>query len=291
MGMFSIRPDYQSDGPGVSKNEPQKHRFFLFWDILFRKFTKLVNLNIIYFISLFTIIGMGPATAGMTYVLRNFSREEHAFVWLDFKDAALKNFKQSFIVSLINTIGFVVLICADYYYGRTYLTIDNPSIFHLLPFAVSMFATVIFFFMQFYLYIMIVTFDLTLKQLYKNALIFAFYGFPKNLIITIGIAISTLFIVDIQGMRVAIGEGTIPVYISYLGVILIFLIYFSLVGFITVFNAYPIIDKVMIAPYVNKKDDSNSDRVFSDERVDVKVDNSYMFDTPEDEGSDKNAEQ
>lgn len=290
MGLFSLRPDYISDGPGVSKNAPKKHGFFLFFEILFRKFFKLINLNFIYFLSLFTIIGIGPATAGMTYVLRNFSREEHAFVWLDFKDAAFKNFKQSFIVTLINFIGLAVLICSDFYYGSVYLNIENPSIFHLLPFAVSMFATVIFFFMQFYLYIMIVTFDLSLKQLYKNALIFAFYGFPRNLLITLGIALCSLFIIDIRGTQIAIGEGLVPVFVSSLGILLLITIFFSLTAYIAVFNAYQIIDKIMIKPYEKEeaaKKKNQTEKIFSDERIDVKIDNSYMLDIPK-EGSEKN---
>ncbi len=291
MGLFSLKPDYVSDGPGVSKNAPKKHRFFLFFEVLFNKFFKLINLNFIYFLSLFTIIGIGPATAGMTYVLRNFSREEHAFVWLDFKDAAFKNFKQSFIVALINFLGFGVLICSDFYYGSVYLKIDSPSLFHLLPFAVSMFATVIFLFMQYYLYIMIVTFDLNLKQLYKNALIFAFYGFPKNLITTLCIGLCSLFIIDIRGTTVAIGEGAVPVFISTLGILLLITIFFSLTAFIAVFNAYSIIDKVMIAPYAEEeaKKKKQTERIFSDERIDVRIDNSYMLDEVKDEGSEADA--
>ena len=39
-GMF----DPTREGPGVSKDGPQKKRFFLFFDIYFRKFTKILLL-------------------------------------------------------------------------------------------------------------------------------------------------------------------------------------------------------------------------------------------------------
>ena len=43
----------------------------------------------------------GPATAGVTYVTRNWARDEHAFIWADFKDAVKENWKQSLVISFI----------------------------------------------------------------------------------------------------------------------------------------------------------------------------------------------
>ena len=43
----------------------------------------------------------GPCTAGVAYVTRNWARDEHAFIWSDFKDAVKENWKQSIVVSLI----------------------------------------------------------------------------------------------------------------------------------------------------------------------------------------------
>ena len=54
------------------------------------------------------IFGMGPATAGITYIMRNFAREEHAWIWSDFKDTFKANFKQASAVYLINLVMLVV---------------------------------------------------------------------------------------------------------------------------------------------------------------------------------------
>lgn len=48
--------DYNTPGPGVSKDEPPKHGIALFWDILYRRFWKMVTLNAVYL--LFSIPGL-----------------------------------------------------------------------------------------------------------------------------------------------------------------------------------------------------------------------------------------
>jgi len=119
------------------------------------------------------LITVGPAQAGMTYILRNYSREEHAFIWGDFKEHALKNFKQSMIVGLINTV-FTVLVILDIYFYLNFRT-DNLLIVAASAFIIVAF--VIFMMMSMYIYPMMVTFDLTIKQLYKNAFLFAIMKF------------------------------------------------------------------------------------------------------------------
>lgn len=49
MGIFG--GGYMKEGPGVSKSDVQKKGFFLYWDIVFRKFTKFMALNAMYMIS------------------------------------------------------------------------------------------------------------------------------------------------------------------------------------------------------------------------------------------------
>ena len=43
-------------GKGISKDAPEKRRFFLFFEIFFEKFLKLVGLNFIYFVALLPLI-------------------------------------------------------------------------------------------------------------------------------------------------------------------------------------------------------------------------------------------
>ena len=48
MGLFG--GNYMKEGPGVDKNAPKKKGFFLFWDIIIRKFTKMLGVNILHFV-------------------------------------------------------------------------------------------------------------------------------------------------------------------------------------------------------------------------------------------------
>lgn len=109
------------------------------------------------------LITVGPAQAGMTYILRNYSREEHAFIWWDFKENARKNFKQGMIVGLINTV-VTVLVLFDIYFYISYRTenliITAASVLIIVAFLVFMM-------MSMYIYPMMVTFNLSIKQLYK----------------------------------------------------------------------------------------------------------------------------
>jgi uncharacterized membrane protein YesL len=231
MGFFSNM--YNKEGPGVDKEAPQKHRFFLFFELLFRKFWQLITLNLIYFLFCIPIVTIGPATAGFTYVLRNFSREEHSFVWMDFIDNFKKNWKQSFLVSIINLFAGIVISYSVFFYGTLN---SQKGGFYIVPFSLTLLISMIFIFINYYIYIMIVTFHLNLKQLYKNAFIFALAGLFRNFLTSIFILIIA-FIMYILVVSTPIGMLLIP------------LIALSLAGFIIVFNSYPLIKKLMIDPY------------------------------------------
>jgi len=287
MGLFGN--NWSTPGPGVSKNEPEKKRFFLFLDLLGRKFSKLIFLNLIYFITIlplafgiifsvgfhpqivsdgsliyenlgkyplfvFTgdIIGLilifislfitGPATCGFTYVLRNMQRQEHTWVWSDFIEHFTKNFKQGIIIGILDIVISILLYFAFHFYAYA-LPVINPQsalISSIGKYAV-VFIAFIFLSMHYYLYVMTVTFDLKIKDIIKNAAIFAFAKLPLNLFLTILIfvivAISILYI----------GPGVICAIVFTL----------SFIGFMVVFSTYPTIEKYMIIS--QKSNDENID--------------------------------
>lgn len=275
--------DYNSNGPGVSKHEPKKNAFFRFWDVYIRKFWRLIPLNIIFLLSCCTVVLAGPAMAGFSYVLRNFSLERHAFVWEDFYDTAKKNFKQSLAVGLINLVLFFGLGFAVWFWYSSYTqalaeSVDASAVYtglppfmYALPLAVCFLGLVMLIFMQYYMYLILVTFDINLKKLYKNSLILAFYGLPRNILITIIIIVSTLFVISVtSGGYLAI---------SVLGFAVLSLLYFSFVGLATVCASYPLIQKTMIDPYQNIETEnapvaseteaqSTGEAIFSDDLID-----------------------
>lgn len=227
-GLFN----YNKVGPGVSKEEPQKKRFFLFFDIYFRRFWKFVTLNLLYFACCIPIVTIGAATAGFTYVIRNYAREEHCFLVSDFFDTIKKNWKMATLVHFINIFILFTLSFAFLFYSEN---VAN-SILNTVATSVLFVCSIIFIFMQYYIYLLLITFKLTFKQLYKNSFIFAIVGLWKNILVTILLLILGLLI-----------WLFLP-----LSFILILTIFLSTCGFIIMFISYPIVKKLMMDPILQK---------------------------------------
>ena len=292
MGIFFR--NYDKPGPGVDPDAPRKRSFFRFFDIFFRKLSHFSRANLLYsaaliptyiitffvvsFIMLNTVgeilgmqdgtdfivivlsviftnfyisvMGAGPATAGMTYIMRNFAREDHAWIGSDFKDNVKSNFKQSIIVFVIDIVATVVMFYAIYIYGQMSGAISYLKYFlYVISFIYMM--------MHMYIYPIMVTFKLSIKDIYRNSFIFALGKLPSNFLVIIA-----LFFIHI----------VIPILILYFGgklfaiMLIIYLIaeiviIMSLTQFLVNFNVYPKIKTYMldVIEEKNKKQDTDSD--------------------------------
>lgn len=260
--------NYSKPGRGVSKDEPQKNSFFLFFELYFRKFWKLIEVNMLYFvlcipffipfilaniyahnnvvlyyISMIPIIGIAIVTSGFTYILRNFAREMPVFIWSDFIDTMKKNWKQSLIFGAIDLVAFFIIsFSINFYYHQ----VSNNNLFSI-PFVLCVLCTVIFVFMQYYIFPMLVTFYLNTKQILKNAFIFAFAGLGRNIVITFFCGLLAL-----------------AVYLfSPISLFLAPFILLSTFGFIIVFNSWRVIDKFMM-PKDEDSETEDDEVIFKD---------------------------
>ena len=176
------------------------------------------------------VVTIGPATAGFTKIMRNFAREEHAFLWGDFIETFKKNFKQAFLFSVIDLLvyGFLILdfFALQAVTNRLMMIISMAAIFLTLT---------VWTFMHYYIYSMMITFDLTLRQLLKNAFIFCWAGFIRNLCLTVILVLVTVLAVQ---------------YLNILFLLfLVVTLYFSFCGFLINFMVNPLIKKHMIDGY------------------------------------------
>ena len=213
MGLFN---NYMKPGRGISREEALKRNYF---DILWRKLTKIIQINLLYFACnivffaaiAFMLLGLfiggesfsaelsdylvnvfsgkallpilpfvpfmfiGPTTAGLTYVVRNFSRQEHAFVVSDFFEHTKKNFVQGLLASIIMTAAYYLFLNAVIFYFNSPVNKNVVSVF-------SIFAGYILVIASFYVYPLMVTFDLKLHAIFKNSVILAFVNLPWNLL-------------------------------------------------------------------------------------------------------------
>ena len=86
--------NYDKEGAGVSKTEDRRPGFVRFFYVIGHRFWQIVVLNALYIFACLPIVTIGPATAGMTYVLRNYSQEKHADMFSDFVDKCKEHFKK-----------------------------------------------------------------------------------------------------------------------------------------------------------------------------------------------------
>lgn len=309
MGLFSR--SFDKPGPGIDPDAPQKRSFFRFFDIFFRKFWHFVKVNLLYILALiptFIIVyvlmfftaarmfdsviagadsegvgsllllsalvfsnlfisvwGMGPATAGITYIMRNFAREEHAWLWSDFKDAVKTNFKQSIAVFAIDIVMFLLFCTAVLVYSQM------GGFMGVLRYVMYMMIG-IYSMMHFYIYPMMVTFDLKLKDLYRNAFLFTFGALPSNLFVLIIQA----FIHLILPLCIVMMGGQYFVIMLLVLFLLELLVLQAFSAFLVNFNAYPKMKKYMI--------DSMGQRESAD---DGKAVESVTVDMPENVDYDK----
>lgn len=224
MGLFSV--NYSKPGPGVDKDAPQKKGIFRYFEIFFRKFWKLLQVNMLYFLcslpmlvifyflapvsdsfitrmgidgesamtvhlmlriffatAMFILWGSGPATAGYAYITRCFTREQHAWIFSDFKDKFKENFKQGIIVAIVDVVVLALIINGLYFYYQTYKS--TGSQLWLIACCLLFTLMCVYTFMHYYIYQFMVTFSSSLRQLYKNALIFSLVQLPGSVMLTI----------------------------------------------------------------------------------------------------------
>lgn len=206
---------------------------------------KFILLTIIMCIPMVTV---GPAQAGFTYIMRNYACEEHAFLWSDFKDAALKNLKQSLFVGTINFIITFLLLFSIRAYSTLIDLEQIPVIPGTIGFAIMILMLVIFACMTLYIYPILITFELSLKQMYKNALIFAVIKFLPN----IGILLLSAFIIFLS-------FGMIIPFNPIIGFIPYLFITVSLIGFLTNFYVYPKLKKYIISHLEEEEEDEEDE--------------------------------
>lgn len=247
MGLFNR---YLKPGPGISKHQPQKNAVFRFVDIYFRKFWKLCGVNLLYVLVSLPIITTGLADVGIAYVTRNYVREKHSFVVSDFFEAIRKNWKQALPVGIVNLSVMFVLIYNLFFYSASTIPFVSEKVLAV----VSIFFLLVFIFMQYYIPLMIVTFKLSWKQLYKNALILAFVGLLPNLVITI--LLVPYYLVLLQCLFAVYPANIRYPLLLIWGFIYLF-VFPAFRAFLTQFCTFPVVKKYIIDPYYKAHPDKD----------------------------------
>ena len=199
-------------------------------------------------LALFLFITFGWQNVGAAYVLRGLFRGEPVFVFSDYFYAIKKNLKQGLIVGMIDCACCTVLVIDIYFFMTSASSIGIDIMLGIMV-AVA----VIYIFMRFYIYQLLITFDMKTIKIFKNSLIFSILGIFRNLIGLVGIVLLLAFHIVLILWLVPMGIS-IPLILPFVYIV-------SFIAFISVYAAYPVIDKYLIAPYKNEieSDDPEDD--------------------------------
>ena len=111
----------------------------------------------------------GPSSAGAAYIMRNWARDQHAFLFSDFKDAFKGNWKQALGVSVLTSFAPLLTYTAVAYYGQ----LANSNLAMMLPLVLVVAVMMVWTLMLPLLYPMMIGYELTFRNLIKNALLMA----------------------------------------------------------------------------------------------------------------------
>ncbi|MCH5323786.1 MAG: DUF624 domain-containing protein [Eubacterium sp.] len=229
--------DYNSAGKGVAKHGPQKKPFFKFFEIFGRKFWKLIELNMIFVLFCIPVVTFGPAMAAMTHVVRKFTLEQPCFLFEEFYTAFKKNFKQSFLIGIVDVICIASLIIVF----NAYFIAQSIPTENFVMMCLFFGAGAIVLMMHFYIYVEIVALNLSVKSILKNAMLLVFLGVKNNfLALVINLALITVIVM----------------FLPFSALIMIF-IPLSWMCFATIFVCYPVVQKYIVNPYYEERGERN----------------------------------
>lgn len=184
---------------------------------------------------LFQVITYGWQKVGVIYVTRGLVRGDSVFVWSDYFYAIKKNLKQGFVLGLLDCLATFALAFDIYYFVTSPQTGLNNFMYILTVALIVMY--IIF---RFYTYLMVVTFDMKLGKVFKNALIFVVLGIKRNIMALLGLVLLTAFAAGLIVLFLPMGLGVT--------IVLPLIYYLGVCAFIYTYAAYPVIKKYMIDP-------------------------------------------
>lgn len=226
---------------GTGYLEPAKELQLSGGDGIMSMFTPLLYLTMIYYakvpipiqmiLLLLSVLCYGPCKCGITYVLRNFSRQSHS--WLsDIWDKAKENWKQGMLFGVIDClVAFLVVFNLTFQPSE-----DIASVMKVAKY-VTLLAGMFYVFMRKYIYLMIVTVNLNIRSIVKNSWLLAFIGIYRNFFS--GLANLLIWIVAYL---------LIMIVHPFLEIVFLGLLIYSFTGFLSISASYPLVDKYLVKP-------------------------------------------
>ena len=156
----------------------------------------------------------GPSSAGAAYIMRNWARDQHAFLFSDYKDAFRSNWKQALGVSCITALVPTLVYTGVTYYSQ----MANSNALMMVPLVLVLSIALMWALMLPLLYPMMIGYELSFKYLIKNAFLMAAATLPQMVLCRL----ITLIPVAALLLGVYFGNGIVLLVVS---------LYYLLFGF------------------------------------------------------------
>lgn len=280
--------DYTKPGKGISKDEPPKMGVALYFDILLRRFWKLISLNLLYliasvpaiviawFISTYfvtwtaTLAGIDITQTAttwsmlsvfMTIIFLQVCGSGPATAAMNYVLRKYVNDTHSWVWSdFIDNIksnfkqgmgAYVVNVLAGFLlmFGFVFYTyIMQNSVAYIFKFIIII-ITIIFVMMQMYTYQMMAGFKLRFKHIYKNAFLLTAIKLPWN-ILSLAVIIAMMYAVYYLAVSIPIA-----------GILVFGLLFFTLINFTQIFMTNNIVKKYILEPFLAQDTENNKDDI------------------------------
>ncbi len=274
MGFFGFG-NFNKPGPGVNKEEPPKAAPIRYFEIFGRKFTKLLQANLLFFVPflvvlfvmifLYLLVDPHPrlllpsanpevpatidwwllAVVPLPCILLSPFTAGLTMITRNFAREEHSFIWTDFMKATKNNLKYFLLNGVLCYFVYVILTFAVSYYYNMLyqgwlyyiPLGFTLVVFILFTFAQYYLPILFITFDLKFKQAYRNAFIFAALGMGRNILLTL------LFIALVAiALLVPVAYPIVLAVLFLLAVCILF----AFISFTISFVTYPLIKKYMI---------------------------------------------
>ncbi len=201
-------------------------------------YVSLADIIIRIFIALLltALWGTGPASSGYSYIFRCYAREEHAFIWSEFWEQTFKNFKQTIWIFVIDVLAFVLLVNSFFFY------VSQGGAFGIMKYVIMCFF-MLYTMMHFYIYPIVISFKVKLREAFKNSILLSIIALPVNLLLLIGV-LAIHFVMPYVGITMPSLTASLGYWTVYIGIALFILQ--GLSGFLVAFVTNRVMKKYVL---------------------------------------------
>ena len=204
---------------------------------------QLMIISVLVGVVLLLVTGSGPASAAMSYIMRKYANDTHAWAVSEFYEQTKINFKQGMAVYFINVVITACLLVAYNFYSYTFSGLT--AVFFRVCIALAM---LLFIFSQFYVYHLMAGYKMKLRHIYKSALLLSLAQFGMNFAI-----LGVVCVIAYANLYLFAGTS--------LGGLLFFgLLLFSLVTYTEVFMTDKLIKKALRDPSYTQEESDNYEK-------------------------------